>query len=82
MSYIRSGSNPEKLYIWGDAEDIVHISVGSVHGKTIPENIFHGLIRKYHRSHCGDADFKGASIKEVWVTVPRSNMPDKREPRT
>ena len=67
MSYIRSGSNPEKLYIWGD-EDKVFISEGSKDTWTIPLNIFNGLLRKFHRRyHDYPCQYKGAQVEEVWV---------------
>lgn len=64
MSYIRSGSNPEKLYIWGNGVN-VFISKGHEETKVIPKNIFHGLIRKWFRNEWEDSSFKGASVKEV-----------------
>lgn len=67
MSYIRSGSNPEKLYIYG-TEDRAYVSEGSKPDWFIPLNIFDGLIRKYHRKfHDFPCEFKGAKVDEVWV---------------
>jgi hypothetical protein len=67
MSYIRSGSNPEKLYIWGDEEKAT-ISEGSKDTWNIPLNIFNGLIRKFHRRfHDYPCQYKGAQVEEVWV---------------
>ncbi len=68
MSYIRSGSNPESLYIWADSGNTIHISNGnSDEYNTIPEKVFHGLIRKWIRQHEEDTEFKGASVKSVLV---------------
>lgn len=67
MSYIRSGSNPEKLYIYG-TEDRVYICEGSKSQWWIPLNVFNGLIKKYHRFfHDTPREFKGAKVEDVWV---------------
>lgn len=67
MSYIRSGGNPEKLYIWGGQENVT-IAEGSKPTWDIPLNIFNGLIRKYHRKfHNYPCLHKGAQVEEVWV---------------
>jgi len=67
MSYIRSGSNPEKLYIWGGIEDAT-IAEGSKDTWNIPLNIFNGLIKKFHRRfHDYPCQYKGAQVEEVWV---------------
>lgn len=73
MSYIRSGSNPESLYIHGDKEGTVHISMGTDHTRKIPRNVFHGLIRKYHKMFNEDVSFKGASLTERWVKCDGRN---------
>lgn len=66
MSYIRSLSNPEQLYIWGD-ENTVYITKGPVSIGTIPTNIFEGLIKKYIRGYQEDCTYKKATIEEVTV---------------
>lgn len=67
MSYIRSGSNPEKLYIWGDVENAT-IAEGNKDTWNIPLNIFNGLIRKFHRRfHEYPCQYKGAQVDEIWV---------------
>jgi hypothetical protein len=67
MSYIRGGSNPEKLYIWGDGENAT-IAEGFKDTWNIPLNIFNGLIRKFHRRfHDYPCQYKGAQVEEVWV---------------
>jgi len=70
MSYIRSSSNPENLYIWGDEED-VYISIGSnVELKKVPIKTFNGLLKKYHKNfHKVPCAFKSLKIEEVWVKV-------------
>jgi hypothetical protein len=66
MSYIRSLSNPEKLYIWSDGVN-VHIAEGVKENKIMPRSIFHGLVRKWLRNRWEDCTFKDASVKEVWL---------------
>ena len=70
MSYIRSGSNPENLYIWGDKED-VYISIGGeTELKKVPIKTFNGLLKKYHKNfHEVPCVFKSLKIEEVWVKV-------------
>lgn len=70
MSYIRSTSNPENLYIWGDGKT-TFFSKGRKDGPTpvyhMPRNVFHGLIRKWHRQYHDTTRHKGAEVKEVWI---------------
>lgn len=67
MSYIRSTSNPEGLYIWGDGKTVT-ITKGPKTIGYIPTNIFHGLIKKYNQNFYPDeCSYKGASIKEVHI---------------
>jgi hypothetical protein len=72
MSYIRSGSNPEKLYIWGDGINF-YIEEGFNDSKVIPKKIFIGLIKKWLKNNWEDTTFKDASVKEVWVTDDKTN---------
>jgi hypothetical protein len=51
MSYIRSLSNPEKLYIWGDMNDTLHISISAYHEMTMPTSVFNMLIKLYVKDH-------------------------------
>jgi hypothetical protein len=67
MSYIRSGSNPEKLYIVG-TDSHIEVMEGSKDVWNIPYNVFQGLIKKYDRMlHEFPCEFKGAKLDEVWV---------------
>lgn len=67
MSYIRAGSNPERLYIWGD-EEKASIAEFSKEIWYIPLDIFNGLIKKFHRKfHDYPCEHKGAQVEEVWV---------------
>lgn len=63
MSYIRSTSNPEALYIWGDGKEVTIMKGFDIVG-TIPVTVFNGLIRKYHK-HFEDCTYEGAEVKEV-----------------
>lgn len=67
MSYIRSTSNPEGLYIWGDDKN-VNIVFGKELIKYIPIKIFDGLLNKYNKSCGNGVKFKGASIKETFIS--------------
>jgi hypothetical protein len=67
MSYIRSGSNPEKLYIVGTGKN-VEIMEGNKDVWYIPPIVFNGLIKRYNRtSHEFPCSYKGAKVEEVWV---------------
>lgn len=65
MSYIRCLSNPEALYIWGDGDGKVSISVAAEPILRMPTLTFHGLLRKFQENDI-DADevvtFKGATF--------------------
>ncbi|MCZ6725364.1 MAG: hypothetical protein O6846_03955 [Thaumarchaeota archaeon] len=54
MSYIRSLSNPEKLYIWGEEDDRLAISVGSNDTQYIPASTFHGIMRRWWANQFGN----------------------------
>lgn len=67
MNYIRSGSNPEKLHIWGDNENVI-IAEDSKEIWKIPLKIFDGLLKKFHRRFYDyPCHHKGAQVEEVWV---------------
>ena len=63
MSYIRSGSNPEGLYIWGDGET-AYIVAGTTSIGNMPSKILNNLIKKYKNNQGEECEYKGASIKE------------------
>lgn len=65
MSYIRSTSNPEALYIWGDNKEITVVKGPTIVGY-MPISVFNGLIKKYHK-HFDDCSYKGAEVKDVKV---------------
>jgi hypothetical protein len=77
MSYIRSTSNPEGLYIWSDGTNVTimkgHLMIGE-----IPTDIFNGLIKKYIRGHESDCSYKKSNIGEVWVNIDGVNTPQIR----
>ena len=62
MSFIRSGSNPEALYIWGDGVN-ANISLGHKQIFRMPIAVFHGLLEKFIRDY-ESHDF-GLDIDEV-----------------
>lgn len=67
MSYIRSLTNPEELYIWGDGKD-VHVSGKKIKREiTIPEKTFEGLLKKFVKGYWEDCQYQEASIKEVFI---------------
>lgn len=65
MSYIRSTSNPEGLYIWGNGKDVIIVTT-NFH-EHIPQKIFDGLLEKCRKEFDNNINYKKASIKEVWV---------------
>jgi hypothetical protein len=70
MSYIRCLSNPEKLYIWADCSDNVHISTGPEKEFKIPRSTFDMLIKLYVKD-CGceeNYSYKGAKL--IYERVP------------
>lgn len=68
MSYIRSGSNPEHLYIWGDGDGNVHFIKGPYTIGTMPTKIFNELIYKCSLDNDDDViEINGAKIQNVWV---------------
>ena len=75
MSYIRSSSNPEGLYLWSNGIDVEIIEGSKFHGG-IPVNIFNGLIRKFRKSvHRIPCKFKKCSLDEVWIEgVPKIQL--------
>ncbi len=75
MSYIRSSSNSEGLYIWSNGTDVEILEGSKFHGR-IPVNIFNGLIRKFRKSvHGTPCKFKKCSLDEVWIEgVPKIQL--------
>ncbi len=72
MSYIRCLCNPEGLYIWGDGKYVNITLAGRECHECIPEKIFDGLIKKFHKegSWCVQGSpikYKGATIEEVLI---------------
>jgi hypothetical protein len=63
MSYIRSTSNPEGLYIYGDGENII---IHHRHGRTyVPPRDFERVGLKYLKSRVGPIKSGGLSLREV-----------------
>lgn len=70
MSYIRSGSNPECLYIFGSKSGLEIYGGDARKGENyfhlIPQETWNGLCRQFVEFY-DDAIFKGASITEEKV---------------
>ena len=80
MSYIRSTTNPECLYIYGAADGNVWIHIGDAskyEDRTylMPQEIWDGLCRKYVKSYEDKVTYKGATIEndvkvsDGWRTI-------------
>jgi len=68
MSYIRSGSNPEGLYIIGNMNDQLEIfDDPDERSKTMPIEVFEKLCKMWFDNFCDDVEYKGASIEDVCV---------------
>jgi len=83
MSYIRCLSNPEGLYIWGEEENKLAISIikdGDLYVQYMPENIFESLIKRWIRAReewwytYDDVKWKGARIQEVKIGMPLKEL--------
>lgn len=61
MSYIRSITNPEELYIVGSHAGI-EIYAGQDNQRLVPYDVFHTLLLKWYEEH-EDVEYKGASLK-------------------
>ena len=65
MSYIRCGSNPENLYVWGDVSGDVFFSMGA-ELKSMPKEVFDGLMHGFIKEdYPEEFEFQGASIREL-----------------
>ena len=64
MSYIRSLSNPEGLYIFGNLQGTVEIYHDGPISKTMPLEIFEGLCKAYFDNFGECTEYEGASIGE------------------
>ncbi len=72
MSYIRSGSNPEHLYIWGEINNKTTISNAQNECFTVPTKDWERLIAKWGREHFYAEEKKGIKIgtlllREEWT---------------
>ena len=70
MSYIRSTSNNENLYVFANMGAIVEFHKGTELIGTMPQDVFNGLIDKYIENFCEDTEFHGAMISEVFYKQP------------
>lgn len=65
MSYIRSVSNPERLYIWGGSRGIVEIAVGSNDLLHIPRHVFRGILRRWYQRQDDITKYRGATMTQT-----------------
>ena len=70
MSYIRSTSNPERLYVYGDGKDIV-FHQGDIEGRKIPYKTFIKLIKNYLSYYKEYFDCDGFSFREI---LPKNDI--------
>lgn len=66
MSYIRALSNPESLYIWGEGNGKVAISVGQKSLVWMPRHVFHGILKRWYE-YQDVAKYRGASMKMIFT---------------
>lgn len=89
MSYIRSSSNPEGLYIWCDIKGSVHLShiikspLSSAavlpHEFTIPRYIFEHILKKYDGQ--SEVKFRGLKVEERVVNLETGQIYDGAFPK-
>lgn len=66
MSYIRSSSNPERLYIWGGSiRGIVEISERDNDLLHIPRHVFHGILRRWYKRQDNITKYRGATMTQT-----------------
>lgn len=96
MSYIRPGSNPEALYIWGSDRgrvSICHNVRRPLASKTnelfeVPCHVFEGLCRKWAKAFDERATYRGATAERVHVLlhtgkpVPKKHNPFRSKAKT
>ena len=72
MSYIRSLSNPEGLYIWGETRDVMIACNGELY--SMPTDVFHQLLGRWKR-YMGTRPVKymGGRLEEVKVRKGANN---------
>jgi hypothetical protein len=62
MSYIRSTSNPERLYIWGGMRGDIEIAAGFNSLLHIPRHVFHGVLRRWYDRGDDITTYRGATM--------------------
>jgi len=65
MSYIRSTSNPERLYIFGSVDGI-EFNVGSIHKGNIPTDLFNKFIDSYIDGYEEELTQDGILLEEIF----------------
>lgn len=61
MSYIRSGGNPDKLYVWSNGTE-VHVAVGGGNYFSILESDFNRLIIRSYNNGLDSVEYRGIRI--------------------
>lgn len=88
MSYIRAGSNPEGLYIFGNGNHQVEILGGLPISKLpgphmaviVPRSSFHHVAKRWREDDCVPARHKGLSVDEVQVFLKTGKRVPKKMP--
>ena len=62
MSYIRSTSNPEGLYIFGSHSGQIELVVGENLMPSMPRHVFEGVLRRWFINE-DDAAYRGAMMR-------------------
>jgi len=69
MSYIRSLSNPESLYIWGNDRNEVEIICAASSIQRMPAPTFHGILKRWWANeHVGERTilkYQGAILEQT-----------------
>jgi len=68
VSYIRSTTNPEGLYIVGTGKE-VEFYKGCEYPGVMPPDVFNKLIDKWIENYQEDTEIEGAKIEEVWINA-------------
>jgi len=67
MSYIRSTSNDEHLYIFANMNSVVEFHKGTELVGTIPQDMFNMLIDMWIENYCEDVEFHDITVEDIIV---------------
>jgi len=68
MSYIRSTSNPDGLYVIGTGRGQIQFLCGANINLFMPRHVFEGVLRRWFDACAEDARYRGAIM--AWNLVP------------